>query len=157
MSIVDGTTVDGPGFRTSIYFAGCLHQCPGCHNPSTWPLDAGEEMTVRQLMTRIDDNAMNVTFTGGDPIYQAEALIPLARAIKQRGLTLWLYTGYLYERLFDLPHVTDLLRYVDVVVDGPFIQSLRDTSLHFRGSSNQRIIDVAASTPAAVRLWQSSF
>lgn len=143
--IVDGTSVDGPGLRTSIYTAGCAHECPGCHNPSTWPFDAGDVYTAGRLLQRIDANGFNVTFSGGDPMYQADALLPLAEAIKQRGLTLWCYTGFLYEQLLHMPAQAALLNHIDVLVDGPYIADLRDPDLRFRGSSNQRLIDVAAS------------
>jgi anaerobic ribonucleoside-triphosphate reductase activating protein len=138
IDIVEGTSVDGTGLRTSIYFAGCRHQCPGCHNPSTWDFDAGREMSVAQLMEIIDEADFNVTLTGGDPLYQSAEITPLARAIKQSGRTVWCYTGFLHEQIADNP----LLEWVDVLVDGPFIESLRDTSLRFRGSSNQRIIQL---------------
>lgn len=140
IDIVEGTSVDGPGLRTSIYFAGCDHHCPGCHNPQSWDHDAGRDMTVEQLLDIIDYNGFNVTFSGGDPLFQAEALLPLARAIRSRGLTLWIYTGYLYEEALRHPAMAALLAEADTLVDGPFVAALRDTSLHFRGSSNQRII-----------------
>lgn len=157
--IVDGTSVDGPGLRTSIYFAGCLHRCPGCHNPHTWDFRAGQEMTPDEILRRVDDNGHNVTFSGGDPVYSAAALVPLARAIKERGYTLWLYTGFEYESLGALgDDVRQLLECVDVLVDGPYVEALRDTSLTFRGSSNQRLIDLAATRRnGTVTLYHSDF
>lgn len=140
VDIVDGTSVDGPGLRTSIYFAGCDHRCPGCHNPSTWDFNAGKDMTVDELMRHITDNDFNVTFSGGDPLYQLEPLTALARAVKEAGKTIWCYTGFVYEELLADPRYAELLSLIDVLVDGPFILALRDTDLHFRGSSNQRII-----------------
>lgn len=139
-AIVDGTAVDGPGLRTSVYFAGCAHFCPGCHNQQTWPFDSGRDMSVDELMERITDNDFNVTFSGGDPMYQAAALVPLAKAVKALGKTIWCYTGFIYEEIRDRAPYSLLLPYIDVLVDGPYIESLRDTSLRFRGSSNQRII-----------------
>lgn len=103
-------------------------------------------MSVTSIMDVIRENEFNVTFSGGDPIYQAEALLPLARAIKEEGYNIWCYTGFTIEQLMDTdfiasnPAVVRLLDYIDVLVDGPFIESLRDLSLLFRGSSNQRII-----------------
>lgn len=146
--IVDGTAVDGPGLRTSIYTAGCAHRCPGCHNEQTWPFDSGEDYTVQQLLGRIDQNDFNVTLSGGDPMYQAQALLPLAKAIKQRGLTIWCYTGFTFEQLLEIPDAAALLNYIDVLVDGPYVAALRDASLRFRGSSNQRLIDVPGSLSA---------
>ncbi|MDE5594090.1 MAG: anaerobic ribonucleoside-triphosphate reductase activating protein [Muribaculaceae bacterium] len=140
VDIVDGTSVDGPGLRTSIYFAGCDHRCPGCHNPSTWDFNAGKDMTVDELMLRIIDNEFNVTFSGGDPLYQLEPLTALARAVKAAGKTIWCYTGFIYEDLLADPRYAEILSLIDVLVDGPFILALRDTDLLFRGSSNQRII-----------------
>ena len=140
VDIVDGTSVDGPGLRTSIYFAGCDHRCPGCHNPSTWDFNAGKDMTVDELMLRIIDNEFNVTFSGGDPLYQLEPLTALARAVKAAGKTIWCYTGFIYEDLLADPRYAEILSLIDVLVDGPFILALRDTDLRFRGSSNQRII-----------------
>ena len=144
IDIVDGTSVDGPGLRTSIYFAGCDHRCPGCHNPSTWDFRAGSEMTVDQLMRRIIDNDFNVTFSGGDPLYQLQPLTALARAVKAAGKTIWCYTGFIYEDLLADKKYSELLSLIDVLVDGPFILSLRDPDLPFRGSSNQRLIDLNA-------------
>lgn len=153
LDIVPGTSVDGPGLRTSIYFAGCHHRCPGCHNPQSWDPLGGKEMTVDEIMKVIAENGFNVTFSGGDPLYQAAALVPLARAIKEEGFTIWCYTGFLYEDLFQIPEYKELLRYVDVLVDGPFIEAQRDIRLRFRGSGNQRLIAVASSSPEKVVLW----
>ena len=148
LDIISGTSVDGPGLRTSIYFAGCSHNCPGCHNPESHDLEGGHPMTADEIMEVITDNDFNVTFSGGDPMYQAEALLPLARLIKEAGYTLWCYTGYSYEEVTASPGMNKLLDYVDVLVDGRYIDALRDTQLRFRGSSNQRIIDVRASRNA---------
>jgi anaerobic ribonucleoside-triphosphate reductase activating protein len=144
IDIVEGTAVDGPGLRTSIYFAGCAHHCEGCHNRQSWDFEAGHDMSVESILEVIDRNGFNVTFSGGDPMYQSDSLVELARAIKDRGLTLWIYTGFRYEDLVDAPDSrSELFRLADVVVDGPFILSLRDESLRFKGSSNQRIISTS--------------
>ncbi|MBD5233671.1 MAG: anaerobic ribonucleoside-triphosphate reductase activating protein [Bacteroidales bacterium] len=157
MKIVEGTSVDGPGLRTSIYLAGCAHQCPGCHNRATWPFDAGSDMTVDEIMETVLYDRFNVTLTGGDPLYQAEALIPLAHAIKEHELGIWCYTGYTFEQLSKMkdPHIRALLEYIDVLVDGPFIESERDTNLHFRGSANQRLIDIPSTLSSGqITLYQ---
>ena len=143
IDIVEGTAVDGPGLRTSIYLAGCAHRCPGCHNPQTWDFYAGKDMKVDELINIISQSDFNVTLTGGDPIYQAEALIPLAKKIRELGYSIWLYTGFTFEQLQDMPIAMQLLEYIDTIVDGPFILEQRDTSLQFRGSSNQRIIKIS--------------
>jgi anaerobic ribonucleoside-triphosphate reductase activating protein len=142
IDIVEGTSVDGPGLRTSIYFAGCKHQCPGCHNKQTWDFDRGRDMTIDELMKVIDYNDFNVTFSGGDPLYQADKIVELARRIKASGKTIWCYTGFTYEEVRDKAPYKDLLAYVDVLVDGPFIEAQRNIELRFRGSENQRIIDL---------------
>lgn len=157
LDIIDGTSVDGPGFRTAIYFAGCRHCCPGCHNPSSWDMHGGKYMSVDEIMDRVITNDFNVTFSGGDPLYQAKDIIPLARKIHMLGKTIWCYTGFKYEHIVTNPHVATLFDYVDVLVDGEFIQSQRDLSLIFRGSSNQRIIDIRRSTPDNIILWESDF
>lgn len=158
LDFVDGTTVDGPGFRTSIYFAGCQHACKGCHNPQSWDMDGGYEISIPQIMKRIRENDMNVTFSGGDPLYQLPELIELAEQIKSEGRNIWCYTGFLFEQVINMPLGRKLLRLTDVLVDGPFMEPLRDTSLLFRGSSNQRLIDVPATLRNGnVVLWHSRF
>ncbi len=156
IDIIEETTVDGPGFRTSVYCAGCLHACPGCHNPQSWPADAGEAMDVEELAQKLlDDPFTNITYSGGDPMYQAEAFTELSRLIRERSQkTIWCYTGFTYEALLKNPDQRALLEHVDVLVDGPFVQALRNEELLFRGSSNQRIIDVPASLrQGQVVLW----
>ena len=139
--------VDGPGFRTSIYSAGCPNQCPGCHNPQTWDITNGQPMTTEDILPIIlADPFADVTFSGGDPMFQAEGFTALAKAIKTKSQkNIWCYTGYTFEHLLNMPAQRELLQPIDVLVDGPFIQSLQDESLRFRGSSNQRIIDVQES------------
>lgn len=158
LDIVSGTSVDGPGLRTSIYFAGCHHACPGCHNPLSHNPNGGYPITVGDLLDKITVNDENVTFSGGDPLYQPVApLIELADALHSRGYDIWCYTGFIYEDTCDNP----LLRHIDVLVDGPFVESLRDTSLVFRGSSNQRIIDLNKTFNSADYrspvLWEPDF
>ncbi len=140
IDIIEGTSVDGPGLRTSIYLAGCDHRCPGCHNPSTWPHDAGRDMPVDELLLYVEEADFNVTLTGGDPIYQAKKLLPFVKYLRENGRTIWLYTGFTIEQLRDMPDAVALFPYLEAIVDGPFIEALRDTTLRFRGSSNQRII-----------------
>ena len=157
VEIVAGTSVDGPGFRTSIYFAGCNHRCPGCHNPSTWDPSAGHDMEVRELLARINREGFDVTLSGGDPLLQASKLIHLVKGIKEMGLSIWCYTGFLYEQVQVQDEMKRLVDMVDVLVDGPFVESLRNTSLLFRGSSNQRLIDIRRSTAENIVLWESDF
>ncbi|MCH5329935.1 MAG: anaerobic ribonucleoside-triphosphate reductase activating protein [Alistipes sp.] len=146
-----GTSVDGTGLRTSIYCSGCENRCAGCHNPQSWDPEAGEKMSVEELFGRIADADMNVTFTGGDPMFRPEGFTQLARMIKQRtDKTIWCYTGYRFEDLMLDPSRRALALLCDVIVDGPFIESERDLSLRFRGSRNQRIIDVQKSLQGEV-------
>lgn len=147
IDIVADTMVDGPGFRTSIYCAGCPNACPGCHNPQTWDIAHGRWMTVDEIMDKVlADPFADVTFTGGDPMFQAEGFAELAEAVRSRTRkNIWCYTGFVFEDLLGRPAPRRLLEQVDVLVDGPFIERLRDTDLLFRGSSNQRLIDVPAS------------
>lgn len=142
LDILEETMADGPGLRTAIYCAGCAHHCPGCHNPQSWDFAGGHEMTVDELLAIVRaDEFSNVSFSGGDPFYQVEAFTELARRIKEEtGKTIWCWTGFTYEDILEDPHLSMLLPYIDVLVDGPFIKELRNTDLLFRGSSNQRII-----------------
>lgn len=146
LDIVEGTTVDGPGLRTSIYFAGCTHGCPGCHNPQSWNVGGGKLMQEDELLNIIRENDFNVTFTGGDPFVQARAVAHLAQRIKtELHKTIWCYTGYCWEEVVNCPEYLPLLQYIDVLVDGPFVQEQRNISMLFRGSENQRLIDVPRS------------
>ena len=150
IDIVEDTMVDGPGLRTSIYCAGCPNACPGCHNPQTWDINAGHEMSTEEIMQVImADPFANVTFSGGDPMFQAEGFTELARAIhSESSKTIWCFTGYTFERLMTMPRQRALLEEIDVLVDGPFVQAKRDPDLYFRGSSNPRLIDVRKSLKA---------
>ncbi|MBR5199582.1 MAG: anaerobic ribonucleoside-triphosphate reductase activating protein [Bacteroidales bacterium] len=144
LDILEETMMDGPGLRTSIYCAGCAHRCPGCHNPQSWDFAGGREVTVDELLEVIKaDEFANVTFSGGDPLYQVEAFTELARRIKEEtGKTIWCYTGFTYEEVLADTRLSQILPYLDVLVDGPYVEALRDTNLPFRGSSNQRIINL---------------
>ena len=157
LDILHDTTVDGPGFRTSIYCAGCSHHCPGCHNPQSWDFTAGYDKEVDDLLQEIKkDPFADVTFTGGDPFFQAEAFTELARRIKaETNKTIWCYTGFLFEQLLERPACRELLEQLDVLVDGPFIMAQRREDLLFRGSENQRLIDVPSSlAKGSVVTWE---
>ena len=153
LDIKYGTSVDGKGLRTSLYCAGCEHHCMGCHNPQSWSEDGGESVSVEELFRLIVDADMNVTFTGGDPMLHPEGFIALARMIKERtDKTIWCYTGYRFEELLRHPLRRTLVELCDVIVDGKYIEAERDLSLHFRGSRNQRIIDVKKSLDGTICL-----
>ena len=160
IDIVEDTTVDGPGFRTSIYCAGCTHHCAECHNPQSWSREAGHDMSVDELMSVVEsDPIANVTFSGGDPMQQAEGFTELATAIKARThKTIWCYTGYTFETLMRMPAQRRLLDQLDVLVDGPYVASQCNRDLPFRGSANQRIIDVPRSLRSGKAvLWERSY
>lgn len=147
MAVVEDTVVDGPGFRTTIYAAGCRHQCPGCHNPESWNPANGHNMAIDAVLEKVlNDPFANVTFSGGDPLAQPEAFTELARQIKNRSRkTIWCYTGFCFEAVRRSPRLSAILPYIDVLVDGRFVQELKQDGLLFRGSTNQRLVDVAAS------------
>ena len=147
LEIVEDTTVDGPGFRTSVYSSGCPHHCPGCHNPQSWNIDNGHQVETEEILKVIlDDPFADVTFSGGDPMFQPQGFTELAKAIKQQSSkNIWCYTGFLFEDLLKSPVQKALLENIDVLVDGRFVEALKDEELRFRGSSNQRIINVPAS------------
>lgn len=145
LAIMRGTTVDGPGFRTSVYLAGCSHACPGCHNPSSWDSEGGFGMSLEEIMEIVREEDFDVTLSGGDPLFNPVALLPLVEALKKDGRNIWLYTGFLWEEILNDPYKLRVVENVDVVVDGPFIQNMRDTDLLFCGSSNQRLVDVRKS------------
>lgn len=147
IKIVEDTTVDGPGFRTAVYAAGCPNACPGCHNPQSWKIEAGHPTPVEEIFDIIRaDEFADVTFSGGDPMFQPKGFARLAQMVKQKtDKNIWCYTGYTFERIMQNPEQRELLKWIDVLVDGPYIESMHDPDLMFRGSSNQRIIDVHAS------------
>lgn len=154
IEIVEGTSVDGPGLRTAIYFSGCRHCCPGCQNPESWDFEVGRQISIDELLEVIKRNDFNVSFSGGDPLYQIVPLINLAKEIKNLGKTIWCYTGFTYEEILGDETLAPVLKYIDVLVDGPFIEKLKDPTLLFRGSSNQRLIDCRKSENAEqLILW----
>lgn len=142
LQIVPGTSVDGPGLRTSVYLAGCNHHCPGCHNEISWDFNAGKEMDVDQLADIIIAHGFNVTLTGGDPLQtpNPEALLSLIKRLKNAGLSLWCYTGYRLEEVVNKPIISSIIKELDAIVDGPFIAAEKNSNLQFRGSRNQRIL-----------------
>lgn len=156
MNVVRDTTVDGPGFRTAIYAAGCQHTCPGCHNPESWHRDNGVSYTLDRLLEIIkEDEFSQVTFSGGDPLFQVEGFTELAKRIKAETVkNIWCYSGFTYEAIVKSERLSQLLPYIDVLVDGRYLEGLRNVDLPFRGSSNQRIIDVKETIAAGkVVLW----
>ena len=147
---VDESIVDGPGIRYVVFVQGCPHRCEGCHNEQTHDFDGGTEVDASALLAEIDRDPMitGVTFSGGEPFCQAEALAGLAEAVKARGKDLMVYSGYTFEELSGLAErdrwVKALLEAADRLVDGRYIKEERDLELAFRGSRNQRYIDLRA-------------
>jgi len=145
--IAQDSIVDGPGLRFTIFVQGCPHFCEGCHNPETHPLDGGALYSHGELLDKILENPLvsGVTISGGEPFDQAQELIDFAAGVKEMGKNLWIYTGYTWDELLTLgDHAKKLLIFADVIVDGRYVKSLRSLNLPFRGSSNQRLIDVPA-------------
>ncbi len=147
--VTEESVVDGPGIRLVIYAQGCLQSCPGCHNPETQDLEGGTLVTLKELAEKICRNPFldGLTFSGGEPFLQAQAFARLAQEFKPRGLTLVTYTGYTFEYLYNESRrdlsIYRLLRATDLLIDGPYLQEKRDLNLLYRGSRNQRIINVS--------------
>lgn len=146
---VNDSITDGPGIRYTVFTQGCPHHCPACHNPQTWALDGGMEVEADALLAEIRRNPLlkGVTFSGGEPLIQAKALLPLAKAVKELGLEIAIYTGYTFEQLMTMHDsaIDELLSQADVLIDGPFVLAERNLELNFRGSNNQRILNLPAS------------
>lgn len=146
---VPESIVDGPSIRYTVFVQGCPHACAGCHNPQTHPFEGGTQIEVKDLFADITKRSFvkAVTFSGGEPFCQPEALWELAVGLRARGFDVMAYSGYTFEQLCALqnPMVDCLLSQISLLVDGKFEQDKRDITLQFRGSSNQRVIDVPAS------------
>lgn len=150
--VVRESIVDGPGLRFTVFAQGCPHHCIGCHNESTHDFKGGNLTEIETILTEIDKNPLlsGVTFSGGEPFCQAEGFCMLARKVKDRGLHIVAFSGYTYEELMDMAErpdpegacVKELLDLTDLLIDGRFDLSLRDLTLCFRGSQNQRLIDM---------------
>ena len=144
LDIIEETMVDGVGLRTSIYVAGCKHNCPFCHNPQSHDFNGGKEYEVEDLVDIVlADEFADLTLTGGDPMFQVDAALELCKKVKERSnKSIWLYSGFTMEQIVQTRYLARILPYVDVIVDGRYVHELRNTDLPFRGSENQRIIIV---------------
>ena len=144
--IYDETIADGDGLRLSIYFSGCSHNCFGCHNPDSHDPEKGvllDSVLAAEIVNKVNTNPLldGITLSGGDPMFNPEALLEFLKFLKEKTKkNIWCYTGYTYEQLLKDPLRSECLKYIDTLVDGPFIMALRDPSLSVRGSSNQRIL-----------------
>ena len=145
--VVAESIVDGPGIRYTIFTQGCPFHCKGCHNPQSQPLKGGMDVKLKIFYDEIKQNPLvtGVTFSGGEPFIQAGALSLLAKVLKREGYSVWSYSGYTYDKLERDDKFRSLLEQIDVLVDGPYVQSKHSMDIDFRGSTNQRIIDVPKS------------
>ena len=143
--LVNDSIVDGTGLRFGVYVQGCPHGCRGCHNPQSHDFQGGKEMDTANIWARIEANPLldGLTFSGGEPMCQPAPLTELAKKAKAKGLNVWAYTGYTVgELLAKSGEVKEFLSYIDILVDGPYLEAERSLELKFRGSRNQRIIDL---------------
>ena len=150
--LVQDSIVDGPGLRFTVFTQGCVHRCAGCHNPETHDPDGGSEMTADEVIRKMLSNPLTdgVTLSGGEPFIQPADCATVAEAAKNAGLNVWTYTGWTFEELIESPDpdVHKLLSLTDVLADGRFVLGERSLNLKWRGSRNQRLIDVKKS------LWE---
>lgn len=157
--IVSDSIVDGPGIRTCIFSQGCPHHCKGCHNPETWAFGCGTKIPVEAVVEIVRSNPLcrGVTFSGGEPFAQAEAFARLAGLLKEKGYEVASYSGYTFETLFNGTEAQKkLLQSIDILIDGPFLQEEKSLELAFRGSRNQRILDVKKSLAAGEAVLTTS-
>lgn len=147
--LVNDSIVDGTGLRMTIFTQGCFHHCPHCHNPQTHDPEGGTMWQTEDIIAAFRENPLldGITLSGGEPFEQSEACTELAKAAHQSGLNVWTYTGYTWEVLLEKndPSQMELLRNTDVLVDGPFLKEQLSLELKFKGSKNQRVIDVVKS------------
>ena len=157
--IQQDSIVDGPGIRTTFFCQGCPHHCEGCHNPETWPFAGGVPMDTEEMVALVTTNPLcrGVTFSGGEPFAQAEGYAELAVALKEKGYEVASYSGYTFEQLLHgTPAQKKLLENIDILIDGQFIQAEKSLEIAFRGSKNQRILDVPKSLAAGNAVWTTS-
>ena len=157
--IVSDSIVDGPGIRTTFFCQGCPHHCEGCHNPETWDFGCGTQVPVEDLVDVVKSNPLcrGVTFSGGEPFAQAKAFAKLAKLLKAEGYEVASYSGYTFEELLaGSEDQKELLASIDILIDGPFLMAERSLEIIFRGSRNQRILDVPKSLAAGSAVLTAS-
>ena len=158
--VIRESIVDGPGIRYTVFAQGCPHHCPGCHNAHTWPFSGGFLTDPERIVAEMKQNPMlrGITLSGGEPFCQQKAMAELAALVHAAGYDVITYTGYLFEELLEKakadPDVLALLQQTDVLIDGPFVQEEKSYDIRFRGSKNQRAINVKASLSGSVVLAQ---
>ena len=146
--IVEDSIVDGPSIRMTVFSQGCPHRCPGCHNPETWEFGCGTDMDEERIVRIVRGNPLcrGVTFSGGEPFAQAAGFAKLAKLLKARGYEVASYSGYTFEELLNGSKAQrELLESIDILIDGPFLMVQKSLEVPFRGSRNQRILDVPKS------------
>ena len=149
-NLLDDSSVDGEGLRFTVFTQGCIKNphCPHCHNPQTWDINGGNSMDTEDILIQIKENPLlsGVTFSGGEPFDQPKPLVDLAKKVHALGLNVWSFSGWTLEELKSRndDDINALLDNIDVLVDGRFVMELRDLTLKFRGSKNQRVIDMNA-------------
>ena len=157
--IVRDSIVDGIGIRDTIFFQGCPHHCKSCHNQQTWDYSGGEEMSVQEILDLLSNSSNDITISGGEPLEQFDDLLHLLEAIrKTTNKRVWLYTGYVFDFKLrsNIYGLTLLSNYVDVLVDGRFVDTLKG-DYQFKGSSNQRLIDLPKSVKEnKIILWEDN-
>ena len=157
--IAGDSIVDGPGIRTTVFGQGCPHHCPGCHNPETWEFGCGAQVPAEAVVEMVKANPLcrGVTFSGGEPFAQAGEFARLGRLLKAAGYEVASYSGYTFEQLLQgSAEQKELLETIDVLIDGPFVQTEKSLELNFRGSRNQRILNVKASLAEGQAVLETS-
>ena len=147
--VIRESIVDGKGLRFTLFTQGCPHRCKGCHNPETHDINGGYDISAEKIIAEFNKNPLlaGITFSGGEPMLQAKELIPVAKAVTEKGKNCWIYSGWTFEELLSKndESINKLLSLCEVLVDGKFIEEEKDLNLLFRGSKNQRLIDLTKS------------
>lgn len=155
--ITTDSIVDGPGLRTTVFAQGCPHNCPGCHNPQTHNFNAGKLVNVEDIykIIRLNKGVKGITFSGGEPFSQALVFSELAKKLKEDGYNIAVYSGWTFEDLIqkNIPGAIELLENIDILIDGKFDQTQRSLDISFRGSKNQRILDIPKSLSKNKAIW----
>lgn len=155
--IITDSIVDGPGLRTTIFVQGCPHNCPGCHNPQTHDFNAGKLIDIEDIykVIKLNKGVKGITFSGGEPFCQALAFSELAKRLKEDGYKIAVYSGWTFEELIqkNIPGAIDLLKNIDILIDGKFDKTQRSLDISFRGSKNQRILNVPKSLIENKAVW----
>ena len=145
--IANDSIVDVPGLRYPIFTQGCYHKCPGCHNPKSHDMNGGYLKDINEIIAEIDENQLldGITLSGGEPMLQIEPLIEICKAVKYRGLNIVIYSGFIFEQIIKDSRMKSLLEVCDMLIDGKFEQNKKSLSLLYRGSTNQRLINIQKS------------